>query len=137
MVAREKVMEPITFQGCNNFTSRGCMTLRECVVIELAAHIGNEYKLMGRSRKRKYSLKKQRSEEMKLSQIHEELKEAMVSTLLLLEIFERAGDKIEAHSQLEQPNKSHQNCVRGIRNKAIFSTEIKIPRLAFQVRETM
>ncbi|XP_059633973.1 uncharacterized protein LOC132276531 [Cornus florida] len=92
MVAREKVMDQITFQGIHLFTSTGHMTLRECVKHELAILICYEYKLMGRN------------EEKMLFQICKKFKAAMISIIQLLEIFETAGDAIETYLQSERTN---------------------------------
>ncbi|XP_059634224.1 uncharacterized protein LOC132276684 [Cornus florida] len=92
MVAREKVMDSITFESVELFTSTGCMTLHQCIQLELAALINSEYRLM------------YKKEDKKLAQICKNLKEAMIYMLQLLEIFERAGDAIETYLQLERTN---------------------------------
>uniref|UniRef100_A0A5B7AYL2 Uncharacterized protein n=1 Tax=Davidia involucrata TaxID=16924 RepID=A0A5B7AYL2_DAVIN len=90
MVARKKVMDPITLQSKDGLTLKECMTFRQWVKSELAALIDEEYFFMGMK------------EEKQLIRTRKEKKVAMISTLLLVEIFERVGDTFEAYLQSKQ-----------------------------------
>uniref|UniRef100_A0A5B7B9X3 Uncharacterized protein n=1 Tax=Davidia involucrata TaxID=16924 RepID=A0A5B7B9X3_DAVIN len=96
MVARKKFMDPITVQSKSGFTLKECMMFRQCITIELAALIDEEYSLMGLDEKKEFIA------------MCREKRVAMISILHMLEIFERAGHSIEEylHSmQYDAPEK--------------------------------
>uniref|UniRef100_A0A5B7BDR9 Uncharacterized protein n=1 Tax=Davidia involucrata TaxID=16924 RepID=A0A5B7BDR9_DAVIN len=102
MVARKKFMDPITLLDKDGFTLKGCMTFRRCIRSELAALINIEYGIMGLN------------EEEELFEVCRERKMVMMSTLLMLEIFERAGDAIDEYLQSKQSNKSEEQVAQEV-----------------------
>uniref|UniRef100_A0A5B6ZLY6 Uncharacterized protein n=1 Tax=Davidia involucrata TaxID=16924 RepID=A0A5B6ZLY6_DAVIN len=105
MVAREKVMAPIKVQrkdepdGC---TLSGYMTLRECIKCELEDIIDCEYRLFGRK------------DYKEVARLYKVQKMVIKSSLLLLEIFERAGDAFEAYLKLEQTSATKEKVAREV-----------------------
>lgn len=82
MVAREKVLGPITFQGEDGCGLDRTMTLSQRLNHLIMPLIDQEFKLMRNAKSRK------------LAQAREDEIVVMRSILLLLELFERAGDVI-------------------------------------------
>ncbi|KAK8570452.1 hypothetical protein V6N13_003132 [Hibiscus sabdariffa] len=84
-VAREEVMSPSLFKGLCDPALNGSMSLRQLVLSEIVSLMASQVTLVSTST----------SEE-----VHDELNnklETMMSMLLLIEVFERVGDKIELY----------------------------------------
>ncbi|KAA8541746.1 hypothetical protein F0562_022898 [Nyssa sinensis] len=95
LVAQKNVMGPITVRSNDGLHLKEYMRFHQWVKSELAALIDQEYTLMG--------LKK----EKKSIRMCKKKKVAMMSTLLLVEIFEKAGDPIEAYLQSKKKSKKN------------------------------
>ncbi|CAL5405747.1 unnamed protein product [Camellia sinensis] len=96
VVAREKVLVPITFHGNNGAVLNGSMTIHECLKNQFVSLINEDINLMGQVKHEK------------LTQIHNK-KTIMKLAMVLLEVFERAGNSIEEYHQLQlqQPDREH------------------------------
>ncbi|CAL5402904.1 unnamed protein product [Camellia sinensis] len=96
VVAREKVLVPITFHGNNGAVLNGSMTIHECLKNQFVSLINEDINLMGPVKHEK------------LTQIHNK-KTIMKLAMVLLEVFERAGNSIEEYHQLQlqQPDREH------------------------------
>ncbi|KAK8584019.1 hypothetical protein V6N12_068270 [Hibiscus sabdariffa] len=83
MVAREEVTSPSLFKGLCDPTLDGSMFLRQLVLSEIVSLMASQVTLVSTS-------------EEVLDELNNKL-ETMMSMLRLIEVFERAGDKIELH----------------------------------------
>ncbi|GMP65621.1 hypothetical protein CsSME_00026337 [Camellia sinensis var. sinensis] len=99
VVAREKVLVPITFHGNNGAVLNGSMTIHECLKNQFVSLINEDINLMGQVKHEK------------LTQIHNK-KTIMKLAMVLLEVFERAGNSIEEYHQLQlqQPDVCINTC---------------------------
>ncbi|KAL7216902.1 hypothetical protein ACSBR1_028763 [Camellia fascicularis] len=88
IVAREKVLVPITFRGKDGAVLNGSMTIHECLKNQFVSLINEDINLMGQVKHEK------------LTQIHNK-KTIMKLAMVLLEVFERAGNSIEEYHQLQ------------------------------------
>ncbi|GAV58947.1 hypothetical protein CFOL_v3_02480, partial [Cephalotus follicularis] len=87
MVARDIVMAPIYSQDA--LTLNGIMSLRRCIKEEIAALMQDEVDLAGKSR---YST---------AVKVFKEKRAGLYSALTLLDVFENAGDAIDAYLQAD------------------------------------
>ncbi|KAK8515870.1 hypothetical protein V6N13_096797 [Hibiscus sabdariffa] len=83
MVAREEVTSPSLFKGLCDPALDGNMSLRQLVLSEIVSLMASRVTLVSTS-------------EEALDELNNKL-ETMMSMLRLIEVFERAGDKIELH----------------------------------------
>ncbi|GAV63229.1 hypothetical protein CFOL_v3_06749, partial [Cephalotus follicularis] len=91
MVARDIVMAPIYSQDA--LTLNGIMSLRRCIKEEIAALMQDEVDLAGKSR---YST---------AVKVFKEKRAGLYSALTMLDVFEKAGDAIDAYLQADVINK--------------------------------
>nr|XP_027104823.1 uncharacterized protein LOC113725706 isoform X2 [Coffea arabica] len=91
IISWEKAMDPIKLK-INGDSSERSMTFRQFINSEMAQAIDLGYRLIGRITK----------EEEELSKFCKQRKEAMISALPLVGIFEKAGVNLRAYFQLEK-----------------------------------
>lgn len=91
IVAREKVLVPITFLRKDGTGLSGSTTLRECLRNQIVSLEYEATNLMG-------EVEFERS-----TQVPDKIM-IMKSTALLLDVFERAGERIEEYLRVRQPN---------------------------------
>ncbi|CAL5328362.1 unnamed protein product [Camellia sinensis] len=91
IVAREDVLVPITFHGKDGAGLNGSTTIHECLKNQFVSLINEEISFMGEVKHGKFS------------QFHKKRK-VMRLAMLLIEVFERAGNSIEEYLELQQPD---------------------------------
>ncbi|GMP75374.1 hypothetical protein CsSME_00032494 [Camellia sinensis var. sinensis] len=109
IVAREKVLVPITFHGKDGAGLNGSMTIHECLRNQCVSLINEEINLMDQ-------------------------KTIMKLAMVLLEVFERAGSSIEEYHQLQlqQPDVCINTCpilfvlIRGVCVMRLLTTGMGI-----------
>ncbi|KAI8018925.1 hypothetical protein LOK49_LG04G00555 [Camellia lanceoleosa] len=89
IVAREDVLVPITFHGKDGAGLNGSTTIHECLKNQFVSLINEEISFMGEVKHGKFS------------QFHKKRK-VMRLAMLLIEVFERAGNSIEEYLELQQ-----------------------------------
>uniref|UniRef100_A0A5B6YRY7 Uncharacterized protein n=1 Tax=Davidia involucrata TaxID=16924 RepID=A0A5B6YRY7_DAVIN len=103
MVAREKVMASSMFQRKDSFGLDGRVMIRQSILQEIALLTDEEIKSTGNSRN------------CKSVRMLKNMKAMMKFSLMLLEVFERAGDAIETYRQAVQSEMPKEKLVKDIK----------------------
>ncbi|XP_059656549.1 uncharacterized protein LOC132303340 [Cornus florida] len=119
MVAREKIMAPSTLQSKDSTGVEGGMMIRQCILKEIALLTDEEVELMCNVKNSTHSLENKKEVMQKSLPLPthslKDKKEVMKMALLLLEVFDRAGDAIETYRQSVRYHMSKEKVVKDIK----------------------
>ncbi|XP_059637031.1 uncharacterized protein LOC132279119 [Cornus florida] len=101
MVAREKIMAPSMLQSKDSTGVEGGMMIHQCILKEIALLTDEEVELVGNVKDSTHRLKNKKA--------------AMNMALLLLKVFDRAGDAIETYRQSVRYHTSKEMVVKDIK----------------------